>query len=620
MLCLKTSAKHTFQMFSVTTSDPSLLVASIGSIDEAGTLNGFFRAGFTLRKALLELVANSLDAEAQLVLFKMGEGFVRLIDDGLGMTIQQATDMMSLRKQNHKGRQTRGVSGIGLKPSTALLSKKRLVRIYTRAKEGDFLCIEIPWDIIFTELIYSGRVVLRRMTEGEKTTYLSERTVSHGTTTHFPSSDEMREAIIDNFRPIKEASCKISLDRIGVVFGEQPNFVCKLQEFDHPPRTISLYDYFSEDDSHFYCGKSVTILSQWNHASNSDMPPRFIMETEPRKEIVKDGRGFGKKPQRFSKNLEDYERTGEFTVTVGMRRNRFLQFKEDDPAMPKAEDTPSQYEREYLGEDNEDTYHFRASNKIIRNKQLIGTFESPDYAIGSARAKGDAMVRHVLVQASVSYAPTSEQNNLQDHAVGIQENKNQLSGKDIPVQLTRLVKYLKEAKGTEILEEFAKAVTVVSVPASVSQSAPESASETAPESASETAPETAPETALESALELAPESAPGSLPASPPDSLPVSPATTVPLPTEEPPTISITEVVPETQVSVIQEYASPHETIQPHPIRPVDVVAHRRGIVELRELTARWSALEERAIALPELSGPYVELFNLMGDILNATH
>ena len=605
------------------------VLSSVGSFSEAGHLKAFFRMGLTVRKALLELLANSLDAMARRITFKAVEGFVRMVDDGNGMTLDQATAMMCLRNQNHSGKRSRGVSGIGLKPSTALLSKKGHVFIFTRAPGGDFLCISIPWNAIYAREHYTGMTTLHRMTEEQRAAFLAERAAygrDHGTTIVLPSNDEMLEAIQDNFLPMKDAEVKFPHERVGVVFGQEQHVQFLFENAEAPPLSLALYNYFGEDNSHYICGKSVDTISQYNHATNNDLLPRFILESEPQMEIVKHKRGFSKAPMPLTASLDGWTLAGQFVVTAAMRNNPDLKFKgdlptfktEDDPDVPEAADKPSAYEREHLGQDNEDTYPFRIANKIYRNNQFIGGFETPDYAAASARAQGDGMVKHCLTQVNISYNPTSEQDNPQDRVIGSQENKNQLNGKDILLQLTRLVKYLKEKKGKEILEHLKRTRVAKRAAASPPPIDAPSPPPTAPPSPPIDAP--SPPTAPSPPPVLLPPSPPAApppvlLPPSPPAAPP--PVLLPPSPPAAPPPVPL---LPEAAPPLVLDDAANRVFGDPIPPHPVDVSAYRRGVVQKRELEVRFLAVMEGLGDSVELTGPFVELFNQLGDILRAGH
>lgn len=609
------------------------VLSSLGSFSEEGHLNGFFRMGLTARKALLELIANSLDAMARRITFKAVEGSVRMVDDGTGMTIDQATATMCLRNQNHSGKRSRGVSGIGLKPSTAILSKKGHVFIFTRAPGGEFLCISIPWDVIYTRKHYTGMTTLHQMTEEQRATFLAERApygADHGTTIVLPSNDEMLEAIQDNFRPMTIAEVKSPHERISVVFGQERRTQFMLENMDSPSVSLPLYNYFGEDNSHYICGKSEHTISQYNHATNPDAEPRFILEEERRLEFVRDARGVSKTPKPLVTGLDEYELKGQFVVTAAMRNNAHIKFKGDlpgfkvgdDPDLPEAADKPSDYEREHLGQDNEDTYDFRVGNKIFRNNQYIGGFNTPDYAPNSARAKGDGMVTHCLTQVGVGYNPTSEQDNAQDRIIGSQENKNQLNGEDIPKQLRRLVKYIKEQKGKEILEHFKQSRTAKratdaaaapspspapSLPAApsppVATSPPHTSSPPLPPRASSPPPAPSPPRASSP-----PAAAPPAAPSPPPIPLPPSPPA-APRP-----------AVPEAVPPLVLDGLISGVFGDPLPPHPVNVSAYRRGVVQKRELEARIAEVIAALGDSVELTGPYVELFNMLGDILRTGH
>jgi hypothetical protein len=58
------------------------------------------------------------------------------------------------------------------------------------------------------------------------------------------------------------------------------------------------------------------------------------------------------------------------------------------------------------------------------------------------------------VRTEVSYSPVSYHGNIPDKIIGIQENKNQLESKDIPITLTRLIEHFHNEKANEIWNYF----------------------------------------------------------------------------------------------------------------------------------------------------------------------
>jgi hypothetical protein len=166
-------------------------------------------------------------------------------------------------------------------------------------------------------------------------------------------------------------------------------------------------------------------------------------------EIKKDGRGLTKVPERVSAGMHGYSVVGEFKVVCGLRLDKGV-FDPDVPVEMGASKNTGEYNTVNLG-DNE---AFLGSYKLVRNNQLIGLIPQPDISIGSARGGGDTYLDYILVQAEIRFNPVSKQDNYQDIICGIQENKNQYNGADVPKQLTRLVAFAKKLKVREIKHFF----------------------------------------------------------------------------------------------------------------------------------------------------------------------
>jgi signal transduction histidine kinase len=139
----------------------------VGSINDSGILRGLHRKGFTPPKCLSELKANSIDADANNILYSITSSHIKIIDDGKGMKNEAIRNMFDMHKENHAGEKTRGVSGVGGKVSTMVLSEQKTVMMYTKSQDGPYYSITIPWDIMFKEGKYSEMIKVQNMTENE---------------------------------------------------------------------------------------------------------------------------------------------------------------------------------------------------------------------------------------------------------------------------------------------------------------------------------------------------------------------------------------------------------------------------------------------------------------------
>lgn len=429
----------------------------VGSIDERGYLNGLTRRGYTHAKCILELAANVLDSmdmvqsSCRRLVFDIKQEYTSLIDNAAGMKEEDIRNMFSLHRENHGSDASRGVSGIGAKPALSILAQKQDVVLYTKHVNGPFLKISVPWSQIHQSGIYTGKIEVSQMNDTEKEHFITERGAygmingmnAHGTTIRFPTNTELTDIIRQNFQGISESDLNNPLDRMGVVFGrEDIDFVYKHFE-GQEPEMLSLYNYFGQRESNYYTGVSTHTIEQWsNHHEH-----RFLwIRGDEKYEILPHGRGFSTSPSLSTRNTRGYQHVGDYTVRVGLRNQR----EYFNPLQPKEpENTTSVYgaDKEFLGEDPHD---YLPQNKLYRNNMLIGLIPTPDIKISSSRANAKADLEYRRVQVEVSFSPVSLQDNAQDRAMNIQENKNQFDGKSIALNFTRLLKAMRKEKADAI--------------------------------------------------------------------------------------------------------------------------------------------------------------------------
>ena len=450
-----------------------------GSINERGFLNGLYRKGFTHSKCISELIANSLDSMDKMdkwgselnkkIGFEVFDKFIRIIDNGYGMDRRSAIDMFDMHRENHEKDMSRGVSGIGAKPALVILSEKKTVQLLTRVPDGAYLCITVPWDIIYSKGKYNGMIKVANMTDAEKSEFEKERQENqmtsisgiHGTTIKFPFNYKLVQAIENNFPQVNEESEDINpLDRIGIIFGRD-NFNCfykhhkKIGHISMLPK----YNYLNGLDYEYYLGKSEDIIELWK---NLEDEYRFLWRDSDGKkyEIRTVGRGFGKVPEPCTLSTNGWKHVSEFKVIVGLRKNPSF-FDDNNPqnlqsySTDKNTTTINPYHTEHLGKD---IINFLSCFKLVRNNQLIGIIPPPDIKISSHRANVGAFTDIVMIQCEVSYTPVSTQDCPEDHAMNIQENKNQYDGSSVDKRFTRLVAAIKKKKFTEIWNYFQKSL------------------------------------------------------------------------------------------------------------------------------------------------------------------
>ena len=445
---------------------------AVGTINERGYINGFERRGFTPSKCLSELVANVMDSMDKLqlnhskkCLFEVNRDTIKMIDNGFGMNEASLERMYDMHSENHRSEASRGVSGIGSKPSQFILSQKTEVRIYTRTVNGEYLCAVAPWDTINEEGVYTGKIRIQKQTAEEKLIFVQDRSrngmlcngEAFGTTTEFRNNNLLFEVIESAF---KHGDTQTNPnERIGIIFGRDDVEVLYKHHDEVTPVKLKMFNYFGGQHADYYDGGfAESQIQQWY--SQRLNKHRFIWnDEEDQYEIKSVGRGFATKISIVDENFNGYSRVGTYTVRVGLRKDTHIYdlenptfvLKDDGTVLPMT--VGGNYYSSYLKENVGDNEKYMTHAKLVRNNQEIGLIP-PEVSIGSARGDGSQYLKIKLVQCEVSFNPVSTHDNLQDRVMNVQENKNQLEGESLPKNFTRLVAAIKEEKANRIWSQL----------------------------------------------------------------------------------------------------------------------------------------------------------------------
>ena len=253
-------------------------------------------------------------------------------------------------------------------------------------------------------------------------------------------------------------------------------------------------------------------------------------------------------------NTHGYTKVGEFLAKTGCRLDSHI-FDHDAPAPLNCNGHVHPYEKEHLGTGVSD--EFMGSSALVRNNQLIGTIPPADIKISSARGSSDGWFNSMLVKQDLEYNPISDQDNRQDIAMGIQENKNQFDGKAIPLTLTRILREIKVEKANTIRNYFTSRLEEVRpVPVVPVEEDDDNISHTIEDSETTSESHVESESLEESISEEDDESSPQPVPPAP---QPQPPIPQVPVAVEEPPVPLVTGVdlqalIDRLQIDVTQSY------------------------------------------------------------------
>jgi hypothetical protein len=549
----------------------------IGDICEKGILKGFYRKGFTPEKCLNEIIANVYDALDKLLdinyaynqqlLFDVQRYQIRIIDNGSGMSMVQLHSMWSLHKENHSNDESRGVSGVGVKPATVILSKKTVVHVYTRTKNSDYLCCTVPWGEIYSRGKYTEMISAREMTEQERELFIKERqefNMVHnngeiiGTTFVFNNNDLLENTIKNAFDPVSEKNAMKPLDRPSVVFGMNKNKTIRMKHYESRDIiTMKMYDTIYSGEKSDYFGDVDDQIIVHYYSDTEKEEDVFVWEKEGGEELwigKHGGKGYNKILSK-AKVSKSYRKVQEYQVRTVIPYEKEL-FDDKDELM-----SASNYKFKYNEHDIYEAPEFLYNTKLVRNGMTIGTLPVPDKSMSSTRADWKTRM-FGFAQQTLSYRNVSVQDieqNRADKIMNIQENKNQHNGDSIPKPLSRLLQNIRQQHVDNVVKKVEERYEAVEQPESPVEQ-PESPVEQ-PES-----PVEQPESPVEQ-----PES---------PVEQPESPVEQPETPVEQPETpVEQPETPVEQPETPVEQPETPVEQPTPH-----DVSGFRRGGVYGREL------------------------------------
>jgi len=437
----------------------------IGSWNESGSIRSLDRKGFTPTKCGSEVIANSWDAGSRKATFRFaeredGRRIIKLVDIGQGMDFDDLRNMFDIYRSNNDGKQSMGVSGLGGKEASYILSKKRNVAstvcYYTKKRDNPYYKAIVPWGEIFEKLEFKGKIKVEHMIESEIAQFCKDREeeyCDHGTTIEWDYSPEFRELLdIEFYDSLRKTNVAFK-DRWDVIFGLTGMQILLDKSDGRPPVDLKLYNYFSGEDNEYYIEKRENTIEHYQDQEKQD---HFVMSQNGNLvEFARTKRGVNKTLTPCNPLRSGWNLVAEYTVYLGLRKNKVL-FDEQCPRMPNSASLfLCDYDSKFFSEEGQrDTIREELSKVgVFRNEQFITNFHLEGIKAGSARANWQSALKIFHMRCEVRYATLSSQDNAADIAMGIQENKNQ-NQDAFPLPFVRLVSYLKGEFYNEIVQHF----------------------------------------------------------------------------------------------------------------------------------------------------------------------
>jgi len=538
-----------------------------GDINEQGFLNGLYRQGFSDSKAVLEITGNSIDAGASNIIIEIEKKQISIIDNGKGMNEEKIRNMFSMHKENHTNEKSIGVSGLGGKVAQLILSNKTTVTIYTN--DGiNRNKITVPWNEMFKIGKYTNMVEINKMDRSEEQ-WFSTKLNKTGTIIQFIYNESLKETLKEQFKDIYESELSY-FDMPSIVYGRFPTNI-SLKIDNEKETIIKKYNYFGDSDDNYINGKHEI---QIDYYVNEDNGKETYIWKEDNKyyEFPNVGRGYKRDPAEIKTNtLKNFKNHGTFKLILGQRIDKNV-FDYNNPKTKNELEKRYQYQKYHLYSDydmeyiigktncdkpgTQEDFAFLVNTPLVRNGQLIGGIPPIDIKYTSLRGDAELYEVEFGVRAELHYNTNCNQNNLQDKAVNIQQNKNQWEPNDFPKNLSRIIRYFKKKIGTSIYTEWvekSKAINPHHETESDSQSETESEPETEPESETETSPE--PILDSDPPPVPVPDPPPVPVPAPPPLPAPAPPPVPAPAPPPVPaPAPAPVEEVPKSRCQDVTEH------------------------------------------------------------------
>jgi hypothetical protein len=435
-----------------------------GSFNEGGFINSLKRKGFNFNRSISELIQNCIDSGATMVKFiKIDDEEFILMDNGKGMKKLNLIHMWDAYRENHSDDESGGVSGLGCKPSTLILSEQTDIIVLTKFNNDEYYKATVPWTKIVKENKYSEQVVIEKMNEEEIKKFKLYLNDNSGTLLIFKYNHHFYDCLKSQFYESKKIDD--ITQRIDWIFAKFP---AKISFIDNDKETIAeKYDYFSAHENEFYIKNKFTFEV---FKMNDENIVYALKEGENQySHFIKNARGWQ------LNNFISYRqgiKLGTMILDCGLRKDKeYFNYidpkynKSTESLFPGASKILMKYDKEYFsngkaGENSGD--EIKKSlwfPHLTRNSQNIGIIQSLlTLNPASGRASGKLCLQNNYIRTNISYEVNSNQGNIMDELMGIQENKNQLNSHNMDHSLLRLIEDCMKNTSNDIWNYFKKII------------------------------------------------------------------------------------------------------------------------------------------------------------------
>ena len=438
--------------------DRSFNKTNTGSVNERGLINDLNKRGFSDFNSLCEIYANSLEDKVGATIIKtiITPDYIYISDNGIGMNKVSIDNMWSLFRENNNENKSLGVSGLGAKAATKILSRNKEINYYTY-NNSIWRKIKVPWDEIVENGVYSGVVECEELdNNSEEIKELNVLNINKGTTLRLPYNEDVDIEIRKHFTDEKKNISKYN-ERLDFIFGK---FTQKMKLYhehqDYNNKTLVPYNYFTKQNLAYYDGISVQEILVLKGENNTN---RFIWNSNSKCNEGLEFKTLNKttqtKPTEVGYNVNDI--IGNIYIKTAILKNNKIRLKLNNKTS-KIE--YSEFEIPDINNYDCNYFDFNQNKNVItqelvkvpliRNKQMISSIALEDFKGSTCRGSKEATLKCVGLRSEISYETLSSQDSVLDKVFGIQSNKIQLNDGEIPKSLMRLINFIKQTRWEEV--------------------------------------------------------------------------------------------------------------------------------------------------------------------------
>ena len=431
---------------------------SAGAWNERGMIQDLDKRGFSYNNCLSELISNSLEEKVNATksIIRVTNKYIYITDDGNGMNKEELVNMLEIFRSNNSNNKSMGVSGLGFKAATKILSNNTTVTVYTRNK-GKWLKMILPWDTIVSENIYTDAAKISSDLKQEDHDELLKLDIGSGTTIKIKYNIEFYDAIKNNFGdsrkrlPIKE--------RLDFIFGHKPHEIQLIDDNDLDNNTTIRqgYDYFNAESIYFYKGKYQDRIMQYKDQTGNifniyvdeDDDETKYYETRKTKKKNNELTEVSKTKKNYIVNGR-WKPVSEINVLNGMRKDKNIVNEQSSTDFVGNEATEYDLRFFEYGSRIDIVKKELAETMLYRNNQFIGKIPLEKYKSTSARASNQLHNKIINFRTEVHYETLSTQDNEIDKVLCIQSNKNQLNSDEISQEIKDILTHIKDKRWDSI--------------------------------------------------------------------------------------------------------------------------------------------------------------------------